>query len=145
MVNSAPATPSAANRFFFALSVPDSRASARWYQDVVGLSVEHELEFPDSSGRAVILSSPHLVVELMELKAAAPPPAGEVFLRHGIYKVGLFVDDLPARVHELKAKGVEFLYDLIEDPSTSGLRFVVIKDNAGNLVQLYEPLPKKRS
>ena len=130
---------STASGAFFALSVADLAASTRWYEEQLGLRVV--MRVPVQNGAAVtVLEGGGLTVELLQLEAARPragAPADGAQLTHGIFKAGFVVDGLAATVDRLRAQGVEILYGPF--PATAEQRAnVVIRDNAGNLIQLFE-------
>ena len=130
-------TPS--GRQFFALSVPDARASADWYAHAFGVQLLHEIEPADGAAHILILGSDALLIEIMQLRAAKSPGAaviGSRHLTHGIVKIGLYVKDLDAAVAHLRKMNVRFDTDIIEDEKL-GMRFVLVKDPDGNLVQLF--------
>lgn len=126
---------------FFALSVPDAAASARWYQDVFGMTVLREIKPPDAPVHIFILTSDKLEVEILQHPQArhftqAAPGVKAPTEIHGIFKVGLHVQDLKGTVAALKAKGVTFPFDVTDDPT--GVRFAILEDNSGNRIQLFE-------
>jgi catechol 2,3-dioxygenase-like lactoylglutathione lyase family enzyme len=125
---------------FFALSVPDLAASTRWYAEKLGLRVT--MRVPRQGGVAVtVLEGVGLTVELLQLDAARPrdpasSSAREPQLTHGIFKVGFVVDDFDATIARLRARGVEIAYGPF--PPREGQRAnAIIRDNAGNLIQLF--------
>lgn len=132
---------------FFAISVPDADASSRWYQDVLGLKVIREIKPVDGQVHVFILGSDSLHVEVLEMKGARPvaeviPGANGEFLVHGVFKAGFFVPSLEPVVAALKAKGVKFAFDITQDQT--GVRFVIIEDNSGNRIQIFDrPQPKR--
>lgn len=139
-------SPAAGQPFFIALSVPDIEASAKWYREMFGLSVERDMKVPDNSVHIVILRSSKLMIELIQHRDSHPPSTqlDKEYLAQGFTKVGFFVENIESVVNKLKAKGVSFAYDLIEDRGTN-VKFVMIRDNSGNLVQLFEPLRANKS
>ena len=124
---------------FFALSVADAAAEARWYQEVLGLKVQRDFRPPGTAIHVVLLKSDALMIELLQHPEAKPlTQAPDRFLVHGIFKVGFSVPDLDATVQALKAKGVVFIYEITKDPAT-GLRFAICKDREGNEIQIFSP------
>ena len=129
---------------FLGLSVPDVQASARWYSEKLGLRVV--MEAPKRDGAAVaVLEGGRLIVELVQLDAAvplrsaAPTAKGPEFV-HGIFKAGLLVEDFDRTVAMLRARGAEIAYGPF--PARGNQRAnVVIRDNAGNLIQFFGPGP----
>ena len=125
---------------FFALSVADVDASAKWYAEKLGLKVV--LQPPRSGGSAVVaLEGGGLMVELIQLdeavplSKAAPQAKGSLFV-HGIAKVGVIVDDFDKALSALRSRGVEIAMGPY--PARDGQRAnVIVRDNAGNLIQLF--------
>ena len=132
---------------FLAISVNDVDASTLWYASVFGLSLLKDLPSSDSSVHTRILSSEDLLIELSEHSrarslqsyAGAPAPG---YLVHGFFKAGFFVASLDHAVEVLKARGVTTFGAPQNDPS-SGLRWVLFRDNGGNFLQLFEREPAK--
>jgi hypothetical protein len=76
-----------------------------------------------------------LIVELIQLDSATPAKK-DAELTHGIFKVGFIVDSLDKTVALLKARHV----DIVLGPfpaRQNAIANVIIRDNAGNLIQLY--------
>ena len=145
---SATPTPPAmsANGAFFALSVPDLDASVRWYSDKLGLKVTMRPPKQNQSAVAV-LEGGGLIVEVIQHDDAismnqalgATKPSQLV---HGISKVGVVVDDFDGTLAALKARGVEVYIGPF--PARNGQRAnVIVKDNAGNLIQFFGKAPAR--
>src|SRR5262249_5176753 len=66
---------------------------------------------------------------------ALAPEAG------GWNRVHLIVDDLPGEVARLRAAGVQFRNDIVTGPGGSQ---ILLRDPAGNLVELFQPSKRKR-
>ena len=138
---SAAGTPAmSATGAFFALSVADAHASARWYAEKLGLTVV--MEAPRQEKTAVIvLEGNGLIVELIEQDQAVPlsvaaPGVKNDLLVHGVVKAGAIVSDFDSTVAILKQRNVEIAFGPY--PATANQRAnVIIKDNAGNLIQLF--------
>ena len=125
---------------FFALSVKDLAASARWYTDKLGMKVTMNLPKQDKTAVA-ILEGGGLIVELIQNDDALPlttlvPSLTDNILVHGIFKAGVIVDDLDKLVATFKERGVEIAFGPY--PSRADQRSnVIIKDNSGNLIQFF--------
>jgi catechol 2,3-dioxygenase-like lactoylglutathione lyase family enzyme len=143
-----PATPSAATDTstattvfgqvrgaFWALSVPDVAASTRWYAETFGLRVMFTA--PRTNGTAAsILGGGGLIVELVQIDSAVALPRGPQ-RAHGLFKVGLMVDDLTRTLATLRQRGAQVFMGPF--PARDGQRAnVIIRDNAGNLIQLFQ-------
>ena len=121
---------------FFALSVQDVEASARWYAEKFGLTVVTRSSTPDVS--VALLSGNGLDIELLAFKnsvAATDPFDPKGPRPRGIVKVGFVVTDLDRTLAALRAKGVVVV--LGPFPARKDQRAnVVIRDNSGNLIQI---------
>jgi catechol 2,3-dioxygenase-like lactoylglutathione lyase family enzyme len=127
---------------FFALSVPDLEASTKWYTDAFGLEAT---KLPGGEkARVALLRGRGLLIELVELAEAADleervPGLKGRYEVHGLFKAGFFVKDLDAEIARLRAKGVRFKGSLFEDP-VARARSILVLDNDGNIIQLFEAL-----
>lgn len=130
----------AAKGAFFALSVADLRASTKWYTEKLSLAVI--MDVPRKDGAAVtVLEGGGLTVELIQLdnavplRQAAPQAAGAQYV-HGLFKVGLVVEDFDRTVAALRTRGVEIVVGPF--PRRGNQRAnVIIKDHDGNLIQFF--------
>jgi hypothetical protein len=90
----------------------------------------------------VLLRGGGLTVELVQrdeaqpLSAALPSGRGALFL-HGIFKVGVVIEDFDATIATLRARGVPIAIGPFprrgDQPANA-----MIRDNAGNYIQLFE-------
>jgi hypothetical protein len=123
---------------FFALSVSDLGASSGWYAEKLGLSVV--LEVPPANGSAVtVLEGGGLIVELIH-DDRATASTGDRMLTHGFVKAGVVVDDFDAALAGLRARRVEIAFGPYPKRPTQRAN-VIIKDNGGNLIQIFGPKP----
>jgi catechol 2,3-dioxygenase-like lactoylglutathione lyase family enzyme len=125
---------------FFALSVPDLEASARWYQSAFGLRVVRRI--PPANGAAVtVLEGPGLIVELIRHDGALPlaaftPPITDRVMVHGIVKAGFVVRDFDTVLGRLRAQHVDIPFGPF--PAQGAQRAnAILRDNAGNLIQIF--------
>lgn len=135
-VNAAPLM--AATGAFFALSVADINASAKWYSEKLGLKVK--MQQPKQGKAAfIVLEGGGLTVELIQHDDALPlskaaPGAKDEVLVHGIFKAGVVVEDFDKTVAMLKERGVPITFGPY--PAKGNQRAnLIIKDNASNLIQ----------
>lgn len=129
------------NGGFVALSVADLDASAKWYREKLGLKLVKRAESPDRSRALAILQGNGFAVELIWLKQAVAPTTVAPELTgthelHGIFKSGMFVDDLDATLQQLKEGGVTLAFDPFYDASMD-CRMFAIRDNNGNILQFF--------
>jgi catechol 2,3-dioxygenase-like lactoylglutathione lyase family enzyme len=145
---SSPDTPIAtATGAFFAMSVPDVQASSRWYSEKLGLHVVMQPPKQDKVS-VVVLEGGGLIVELIQKDDAVPlrqaaPRIEDNTLVHGIFKAGVVVADFERTVETLRKRGVEVAYGPY--PAKPDQRAnVIIRDNAGNLIQLFGEYAPRR-
>lgn len=125
---------------FFALSVANLEASTRWYSEKLGLKIVMQVPMQNKTG-VTVLEGNGLIVELIQNDDALPPekftPAiKHNILMHGIFKVGVMVDDLDKMIAMFKERGVEIFMGPF--PSRADQRSnVLIKDNSGNIIQFF--------
>ena len=125
---------------FFALSVADVASSSRWYSEKLGLEVVMEVPRADGQPGVIVLEGGGLIVELIEHDQARPlsglDPGRDARLVHGVFKVGFVVADFDETMARLRDRGVEIAYGPF--PESAGQRAnVLIRDNAGNLIQIF--------
>jgi hypothetical protein len=123
---------------FFALSVADAKATAEWYSRAFGVRVYHEFRAPDG-GQVILLRGDRLSIEIVQVPGAQSPGAEAVkspHKTHGLFKIGMQVVDLDAAVAHLKLLDVKFESKIV-DIEQPRLRFVLVRDNEGNFVQLF--------
>jgi methylmalonyl-CoA/ethylmalonyl-CoA epimerase len=124
------------------ISVPDLESSISWYNTMLGFEVEarniHQHP-PDPPAKMAFLRRGDLRIELFEIAGAAPLPEDRRLpdkdLRtHGNKHVAYAVKDVRAAVDELKRRGVDIVF--VEDIGPVTVAF--IRDNAGNLIELFQ-------
>jgi catechol 2,3-dioxygenase-like lactoylglutathione lyase family enzyme len=125
---------------FFALSVADLKASTDWYREKFGMKVT--MQSPKQDGnQAVVLEGGGLMVELIRRDAAQPLAKltngmKDNTLVYGFFKAGVVVDDLEKTLAALKARGVEVAMGPFP-AKDNVLANVIVRDNAGNLIQFF--------
>jgi catechol 2,3-dioxygenase-like lactoylglutathione lyase family enzyme len=125
---------------FFALSVADLGASTRWYAEKFGLTVVMHPPKQDKA-EVTVLEGGGLIVELLQrddampLSRAAPSITG-TYQVHGLFKAGVIVDDFDKTVAALKRRGVEIAFGPYAASATQRAN-VIVRDNAGNLIQFF--------
>jgi len=139
-----------------AVCVPDVRAAAEWYTDVLGLRVlsppyrmegrQIEQDMGELIPSPVVLTAAIVgfgqddrVIELIEYPAAHVAPAGPgrpSVTRVGITHLGVLCDDISATRSELETRGVEFLTSGVAD--VAGLKTTWCRDPWGTVIILME-------
>jgi hypothetical protein len=118
---------------FFALSVADAEASAKWYAEKLGLAVD--MCTKSDKIAVIVLSGSGLVVELLQHDDAVASGKDAVLTR-GFVKAGLVVENLDQTLAVLKARNVQIAYGPYPAKADAMGNFI-IKDNAGNLIQFF--------
>jgi catechol 2,3-dioxygenase-like lactoylglutathione lyase family enzyme len=134
--------------------VSDLERSIDFYHGILGLEFANEpspvfddpglgpkVGVPGAALRQVTLKAGDHQVELLEYTAPpspidAPMPQNAL----GAHHVGFRVDDIDAKVRELKDKGVEFLGDVsaVDEGVLAGWRWVYFRDPDGISLELVE-------
>lgn len=127
---------------FFALSVANMDSSVRWYREKLGLKVAMQVPRSDPTRAAMtLLQGGGLTVELVQqdesvpLRNFLPEPKGALFV-HGIFKVGVTVDDFDVSLAALRARGVDIAIGPFPKSATQPAN-AIIRDNAGNYIQIF--------
>ena len=120
---------------FFALSVADLDASARWYTEKLGMTVVRQMPNAGTSD-VTLLAGGGLIVELVHDNAARSA-AGDAGQAHGIFKAGVIVDSLGKTIALLRSRGIEIAFGPFP-ARPDALANCIIRDNAGNLIQFFE-------
>jgi catechol 2,3-dioxygenase-like lactoylglutathione lyase family enzyme len=89
---------------FIAIQVRDDSAAAEWYTAMLDLDEVNRLEAQDGRYSIRILTGGGLSVELTRVSGAAPVPAGPHL---GLFKAGLFVDNIEAAFALLRSNEVD--------------------------------------
>ena len=126
---------------FVAMSVPDLELSAKWYAEKLGLKIIKQAMSADNTRGVAILLGGGLCVELVwfadavSLAKIAPELKGSHQM-HGIFKAGIFVDDLDSAWNELRSRKVSIAFEPFFDPSMQ-CRMFAIRDNNRNILQFF--------
>jgi catechol-2,3-dioxygenase len=126
---------------FFALSVSDIDALSKWYQDKLGFKVIASGEAPNKIAKFAILQTDGAIIEMIQHSHAKPmsiaaPSVKSAHQIHGIFKIGMLVEDIDATYRMLKEKQVAIAYELMRAKDVP-MRSFTIRDGEGNLVQFF--------
>lgn len=116
--------------------VDDVRAAVDFYTTHLGFSVDLDAA---PAFAAVVRGPLQLLLAGPKSSAARPMPDGAAPEPGGWNRIQLVVEDISAEVERLRAAGVSFRNDIISGP---GGQQVLLRDPAGNLVELFQPAPR---
>jgi catechol 2,3-dioxygenase-like lactoylglutathione lyase family enzyme len=113
--------------------VDDVDAAVAFYEGHLGFTLERKM------GPAfAIVSRDDLTLWLSgpQSSAARPMPDGRRPEPGGWNRLVLEVDDIEARAEKLKQAGLSFRNEIVSGP---GGKQILLEDNAGNAIELFEP------
>jgi len=121
------------------ISVPDIEASILWYRVVLGFELEGRSELPPVPATVAFLRRGTLRIELFQPRTATALPEERRdphsdLRTHGMKHVAFSVTDIQAAACALRERGADIVF-VKEMPDASVL---FLRDNAGNLIELYE-------
>jgi methylmalonyl-CoA/ethylmalonyl-CoA epimerase len=120
------------------IAVGDLNAALAFYRDAVGLPASEVTEVPTERVRAVFLPVGDAALELLEATDATSAIARAIERRGpGLHHITLVVEDLPAAIARLKARGVRMV-DEVPRPGAHGTLVAFVHPSAaqGVLVEL---------
>jgi len=112
-----------------------------FYRDVLGLEYEGEETVADQKVRVAFFRCAGVRIELLEATGPDSPVARFIEKRgEGLHHVAFTVEDLPARIAELKREGIQMIDDRPR-PGAHGMAIAFIhpKSSRGVLTELCEP------
>jgi catechol 2,3-dioxygenase-like lactoylglutathione lyase family enzyme len=113
--------------------VDDVEAAVKWYTTHLGF---HLLTNAAPAFADVARGSLRLLLSGPKSSAGRAMADGERPGPGGWNRIHLIVDDLAAEVARLRAAGVAFRNDVVTGPGGSQ---ILLKDPAGNLIELFQP------
>ena len=122
------------------ISVGDLEAAIAWYGEMLGFTVDRIVDIPEDTGRLALIRRGDFLLELFCIAGAAPVPEERKHpttdLRtQGIKHVAYAVSDVRALMEQLKAKGVDVVWDVVEH---DGTWCAFVRDDSGNIVEFVE-------
>jgi len=117
-----------------AILVENATTMANWYGETFGLRAVKRLQADDGTYDVQILAGGGLVVELIQLAAAAPRPPERSL---GLFKAGVFVHDLDAAYAWIAERASTVDAAPFTDEALQ-VRSFVFRDPEGNRLQLFE-------
>jgi hypothetical protein len=126
---------------FIALSVADVDSLSKWYQEKLGFTVLKSGEAPNKIAKFALLQNEAGVIELIQHREAktlaeAAPSIKAAFQLHGIFKVGMVVENLDQLYASMKERQVQIAYDIMAAKDVP-MRSFTIRDGEGNMLQFF--------
>ena len=116
-----------------AIASPDVQKLAQWYVDTLGFVINY------NSGRTAFIKAPNgSMIELISSEGSRP---AQTLKDPGLRHVALTVSDFDAAYAKLKAAGVRFISEPLDN---KGVKVVFFEDPDGNYLHLLQretPLP----
>ena len=127
--------------YLLGISVGDLERSARWYVENLGFRVESGPVRPRPRAGFAVLERDGFRLELIEMadslpRSVAAPVRGSAVSLQGVFKLAFLVDEVDEAHAALRARGVRIRMAPADSPET-GMRFCLIEDPDGNVIQLY--------
>lgn len=126
---------------YTALYVRDVAALKTWYEEKLGFKT---LEFNTSENGFgfAMLEGYNTWIEMIQNpsvvgRAQFSAKFATAIGTHGFFKLGLQVEDIEGKFQELKAKGLKFKYELMNNARFK-MRLFIVEDVEGNGLQFYE-------
>ena len=129
--------------YFSAIMVSNAEQSSKWYGEIFGLTVRNRYDSKEGGYKQVIMHSPEMLIELIELQAMVVRdsilnnrPKGTGII--GFSKFGFIAPRFDELHQFLTDKKVTFAGRTVRD-NVSGKRTFLIRDLDNNLLQFFEP------
>src|SRR5688572_27234298 len=127
---------------FFALSVSNADSVSAWYENVFQLKLLKEMRPADGSVNVRIIGNENLVIEIIQHKGSKSLSDCNIdriqpYRMNGIFKIGLYVNDVQKAQNYLQQKRVVIKNSIFEDADTRTKSFV-ITDAKLNLIQIIQ-------
>jgi methylmalonyl-CoA/ethylmalonyl-CoA epimerase len=124
-----------------AIAVENIEAMLPFWQDALGLSVDHIEEVPSQKARVAFLPVGNSEMELVQ--PTDPATGMAKFLKEkgpGMHHLCLEVENIDEALEELKAKGVHLINETAQILPGRKMAFIHPKSTGGVLVELYETI-----
>jgi methylmalonyl-CoA/ethylmalonyl-CoA epimerase len=122
-----------------AIAVKDIEAMLPFWQDALGLTLNHIEDVPNQKARVAFLPVGEDEVELVQ--PTDPDTGTAKFLKEkgpGMHHLCLEVDNIDQALDDLKAKGVRLINETAQVLPGRKMAFIHPKSTGGVLVELYE-------
>jgi catechol 2,3-dioxygenase-like lactoylglutathione lyase family enzyme len=119
-----------------AISSPDPQKLAQWYVDHLGFHINFSY-----AGNYFVKAPNGSILEIIPSEGSLPPQTMATNKNPGIRHLAIAIDDFDAAHEQLKAKGVHFQSEPLNN---QGNRLLFFNDGDGNLLHLIhreKPLP----
>ena len=119
--------------------------SVHFYRDLLGFEEVLDIRIPEDTAigsqlaphafRQIRVKAGETLIKLMEIES--PPKPRTCEFQAGVRWLTFIIDDVPATIKKLKARGVEFMSDPVRAPDAEWI--VCAKGPDGMLIELVQP------
>ncbi|MCH2117144.1 MAG: VOC family protein [Pirellulales bacterium] len=123
----------------------DFGESVHFYRELLGFEEVLDIRIPEETAtgaqlaprafRQIRVKAGETLIKLMEIESPPKPRTGE--FQAGVRWLTFIVDDVPATMKKLQAKGVDFMSDPLRAPDAEWI--VCAKGPDGMLIELVQP------
>ena len=123
----------------FAISVADMEESIKWYSETFGFTLTSRSEIPGTGVQVAHMQGVGFILEIFCAPHSNPLPEDRRvpnldFLTHGNKHIAFGVQDGRKIKEEMEAMGIDIAFVAEVD----GTYAVFIRDNTGNLIEIFE-------
>lgn len=125
-------------KHFFAITVPNTDSTSKWYEEIFQLKLLKEFKSAEKNIHVRIIGNNHLKVELVQnensLSECSVQKDDKIRVR-SCFKAGLYVNNIALAQAYLRKRSVLIKYGPFEDKETHTRSFI-IEDPNGFLIQV---------
>lgn len=129
---------------FFAITVPNTSATSKWYEDVFQMKLLKEIKTPDTRIHIRIIGNDFLKIEILQTRnskslADLNIKKDQSFTVQGMFKTGFYVADVARAEAYFREKKVVIQNEIFEDQETHS-KSLIIRDINGLLIQVMQEI-----
>ncbi|MEO5564674.1 MAG: VOC family protein [Chitinophagaceae bacterium] len=133
-----------AGKQFFAISVANTSATSKWYEEVFQMNLLKEIRTPDSRVHIRIIGNDFLKIEILQTRnsksiADLNIKNEQAFTVQGLFKIGFYVNDIARADAYFRDKKVVIQHEIFEDQETRS-KSLIIQDLNGLMIQVMQEI-----
>lgn len=127
---------------FFALSVPNTDSTSKWYEDVFAMKLLKEIKAPADKVHVRIIGNEFIIVEIIQSPDSKTLTdcglkQSEIFKMRGLFKTGFYVTNLAEAEKYFRRKNVIIKHGPFTDQEMK-TKSIIIEDLNGSMMQVLE-------